>query len=454
MIGAASAEQEAQAVDVTVREWLLAGRQRIAVVVQDRLVARRARALLERAPGAGEGRGGLGVLDHQRRNGDRALARRRGRRLLLPRSARPDEIAVRVPRLAARGAPRRGVAARRLRAQGERGLRARQLHRARRGEARPGGAADARAHPAGRQRARARTPPHDPALARRAHGEPRRNRRCSTGLAADSAGAQLLELVGRLGDELAAGTLAVDFSEWRRWLARQLEAATFRDRAIESPVVFTSLAATRLRSFDAVLVLGAMPRTCPARTRSRMFFSQGVRAELKLPTWSERVSDMEEELAALIASCGRGRDHLAAHDRRRGQSALADLRAAVPRCTSSPTRTASRTARSRRGSRAAEVRPAGARAARWRRRGRPRPRRGSLLPRRISASAYNALVACPYQYYARYVLGLSELDEVEEEIQKRDYGSLLHDVLTTFHRAHPATSAHGARRGAARARSG
>ena len=49
MIGAASAEQEAQAVDVTVREWLLAGRQRIAVVVQDRLVARRARALLERA---------------------------------------------------------------------------------------------------------------------------------------------------------------------------------------------------------------------------------------------------------------------------------------------------------------------------------------------------------------------------------------------------------------------
>ena len=36
----------------------------------------------------------------------------------------------------------------------------------------------------------------------------------------------------------------------------------------------------------------------------------------------------------------------------------------------------------------------------------------TLLPRQISASAYKSLVACPYQYYAGYVLGLKELDEV------------------------------------------
>ena len=172
------------------------------------------------------------------------------------------------------------------------------------------------------------------AAARSRAGSPRSRRAwtksgCSTGLAADSAGAQLLDLMGRLGDELAGGTLAVDFSEWRRWLARQLEAATFRDRAIESPVVFTSLAATRLRSFDAVLILGGDAAHLPGPDPASMFFSQGVRAELKLPTWSERVSEMVEELAALIASCGEVADHLAAHDRRRGQSALADLRAAV-----------------------------------------------------------------------------------------------------------------------------
>ena len=49
LFGAASLEEEAAAADVRVRSWLLEGRQRIAVVVQDRLVARRLRALLERA---------------------------------------------------------------------------------------------------------------------------------------------------------------------------------------------------------------------------------------------------------------------------------------------------------------------------------------------------------------------------------------------------------------------
>ena len=61
----------------------------------------------------------------------------------------------------------------------------------------------------------------------------------------------------------------------------------------------------------------------------------------------------------------------------------------------------------------------------------------ALIPSKISASAYNALMACPYQFYARYVLGLAELDDVQEEIEKRDYGQLVHDVLAQFHRTHP-----------------
>src|SRR5690606_19209383 len=65
----------------------------------------------------------------------------------------------------------------------------------------------------------------------------------------------------------------------------------------------------------------------------------------------------------------------------------------------------------------------------------------ALLPRRISASGYNSLLACPYQYYARYALGLAEPDEVQEQIEKRDYGTRLHEVLTAFHRDHPRVTA-------------
>ena len=49
LFGAHSLEQEARAAELQVRRWLLAGKQNIALVAQDRLVARRVRALLERA---------------------------------------------------------------------------------------------------------------------------------------------------------------------------------------------------------------------------------------------------------------------------------------------------------------------------------------------------------------------------------------------------------------------
>jgi ATP-dependent helicase/nuclease subunit B len=55
------------------------------------------------------------------------------------------------------------------------------------------------------------------------------------------------------------------------------------------------------------------------------------------------------------------------------------------------------------------------------------------LPQRISPSGYNSLVACPYQFYARHVLRLNDLDEVREEIDKRDYGTWVHKVLQRFH---------------------
>jgi ATP-dependent helicase/nuclease subunit B len=56
------------------------------------------------------------------------------------------------------------------------------------------------------------------------------------------------------------------------------------------------------------------------------------------------------------------------------------------------------------------------------------------LPQRLSASAFEALRACPYRFFAERVLRLSEPDELDDEVEKRDYGTWLHDVLDVFHR--------------------
>ncbi len=437
IVGAASAEQEAQAVDVTVREWLIAGKRRIAVVVQDRLVARRARALLERAQVLVKDEAGwafsttsaatavgrwldvasgdcyhrdlLDLMKSPFVYHDWAREARRSAVWRLEGYVREESVIAGIANFIKLAEDRNDPEVRQMLARIRQGV----------------GTLGHRSRPIARWLA-------DVAASLGEIG-------VRDGLAADSAGVQLLELIDRLGRELADDRLEVSFADWRRWLARQLEAATFRDRAIDSPVVFTGLAATQLRRFDAALVLGCDAAHLPGPDPVAMFFNQGVRAELKLPTWSERVREMEDQLAALIASC----ETVVVTWQRmlRGEANLLSpiverLAALHLQSYGSDVRVHANTARLE----TAEVRAPGADATIGKTR-QPAPNApAALLPRKISASGYNSLVACPYQFHARYVLGLAELDDVQEMIEKKDYGSLVHRVLTLFHGAHPRVS--------------
>lgn len=63
----------------------------------------------------------------------------------------------------------------------------------------------------------------------------------------------------------------------------------------------------------------------------------------------------------------------------------------------------------------------------------PRPAAPQRVPLRLSASAYASLMACPYQFFARRMLGLGEAEEVREALEKRDYGEFVHRILQRFH---------------------
>lgn len=56
-----------------------------------------------------------------------------------------------------------------------------------------------------------------------------------------------------------------------------------------------------------------------------------------------------------------------------------------------------------------------------------------LLPMRLSASACEALRACPYRFFVLYLLRLREDDELDREIDQREYGNWVHEVLFDFH---------------------
>lgn len=256
------------------------------------------------------------------------------------------------------------------------------------------------------------------------------------GFRADAAGIEILQLLEALAVELAAEAITVPLAEFRRFLARRLEAAAFRDASIDSPVVFTSLEATRLRSFDCLLIMGADATQLTASGDGGMFLNQRVRSELGLPGAADRGQDLQRMLAGVL--CRSGQVLISWQRNRRGEPNLIaplfeQLRTLHELAWGDP---AADTGLPE----AIERLPSGAHA------DHPLPRPGAApapsitperLPASISASGYNALMACPYQFYARYLLRLREADEVQEELEKSDYGMRVHEILTRFHRQHP-----------------
>jgi ATP-dependent helicase/nuclease subunit B len=66
---------------------------------------------------------------------------------------------------------------------------------------------------------------------------------------------------------------------------------------------------------------------------------------------------------------------------------------------------------------------------------RPKPVGQALPVAHLSSTAYADLRHCPYRFFAQRQLGLREADELDAEVDKRDFGNWLHAVLQHFHEA-------------------
>jgi ATP-dependent helicase/nuclease subunit B len=438
LFAASSLEQEAHAIETQVRRWLIEGRQRIAVVALDRLVARRARALLERAKVMVNDETGwifsttsaatvvmrwLDAVSGSFYYQDlldllkspfifAGWEDRREAVFRLERIVRSESVVAELDRyLEAARADGDGALAVAL---------IEKLHHAARGFRRD-------------RRRRLHEWMSLLFLALGALGIDR-------GLERDPAGLQLLEFLRHRSRELSESDAVFSFGEWRQWLNRQLEGAEFRDTGIASPVVFTHLALTRLREFDAVALVGCDAGHLPGASTDAVFFNQAVRMQLGLPGREQEIAQIRDDLIGLLS---RSRATLITWQAlRNGEANLpspylerlqvfhrlawnsdlvdAQLAALLPSAQLPPPTFAR-----------VDVAPSK----------QPAPAiRGDLVPARISASGYNSLLACPYQFHARYALGLRETEEVREELEKRDYGQHVHRILKRFHEKHRVAS--------------
>lgn len=254
-------------------------------------------------------------------------------------------------------------------------------------------------------------------------------------LGADVAGRALLDLMEKRQNELGGNTALFSFSAWRDWLNREFEAASFRDSAITSPIAVTPLNAVCLRRFEAALLLGGDSRQL-ATAGNGEFFNQSVRRELGLRTREDGERELRRDLELLLSTV----PHVTV-TWQSVQDGEANLLAPELSLLSTLHQLAWQDDLHRRALPARdEPVPEEATAPALTLPAAPSAPRG-LIPQRVSVSGYASLVACPYRFFARHVLRLGEMDEVSEEMGKSDYGELVHRVLERFHARHPLVSA-------------
>jgi ATP-dependent helicase/nuclease subunit B len=436
LFGAHSLEQEARAAEVQVRRWLLAGKKNIALVALDRLVARRVRALLERA--------GVLVRDEtgwtlSTLSASTVLMRWLDAlqcdfyyQDLLDLLKSPFIFADQPPHERKRAV-----------------YQLEQLVRKHGVASRLQSFLDLAEGQAEVQTLLARLRQAAEALAKNsatlsgwllALRDSLAILGAVQGLEGDAAGAQLLRSLQTWQQELAADGTRFSRAEWRHWLAQQLDTGTFGDRSIDSPVLLTSLAATRWRSFDAALLLGCDAAHLPGEGGGSIWFNDAVRAALGLPTSETRKAQQRDDLLALLAM---NETVLATWQAsKNGETNLLSPYLEMLRALHELTYGDDLSERELGGLQdGAQVFSPGF----------PLPQPATmpapavppdLVPGRISPSGYNSLVACPYQFYARHILRLNEMDEVRESVEKRDYGEWAHHILHQFHQHYPVLGEH------------
>lgn len=445
LFGAANAEQEAWAAVLSIRGWLQGGAKYIAIVAQDRLVARRLRALLEREHILVKDEAGwristtsaatavsrwLDVVSEGFHHRDLLDLLKSPFVLFDVEAIRRRELVHRLERIIRR----HNVVE---------GLEAIVAAVARFDEA---SASDsdlrpliARLHQAARAQLPSRDDGHVPlgAWLNRLR-EALEVLGVARGLEHDAAGRQLIDLLRTRAEALADDRQPFTFHEWRGWLNGEFETAEFVDAGIESPVVFTQLAGTRLQRFDKVLLLGADAAHLPGSPAPARFFNQRVRASLGLSTQDATNEILRRDLVALFVLAGEVR--VSWQTQRDGEpnaaSPLVEVLQAIHRHGfDDPLHAVELSAWLRE-----TEPPAGDSSAEHPRRP-PRPQAAALTPAGVSVSGYASLVNCPYQFFARHMLSLNEADEVEEQIAKSDFGEAVHRILNAFHRRVPMTGA-------------
>ncbi|PRC92099.1 PD-(D/E)XK nuclease family protein [Solimicrobium silvestre] len=238
----------------------------------------------------------------------------------------------------------------------------------------------------------------------------------------DAAGQQVAQLLEKLREDCSQLSDTFSFAEWRVFINLQLESTALQGAKHDQRVLMLPLNGARLRSFDAVLMAGCDAAHLPSQPKEVLFFTNAVRRECGLITHEQRQRQQLRDFAELLSA--NSDVVLSWQSQQRGEENpvspwlerlnLCLQRAGLTRLETQQVQLSTQSLPT--------IIPQ-----------QPKPAAASLQPANLSASGYNSFLACPYQFFATRMLGLSSIDTLSDMPEKRDYGGWLHAILKTYH---------------------
>jgi len=249
----------------------------------------------------------------------------------------------------------------------------------------------------------------------------------------DEAGSQLLDVLDGMRQALVHSDVRLGWKEFSHWLHRNIEQCRFRPLLTGGGVELMGFAESRLYRFDALIIAGALREHLPGKIGTPPFFNDGVRAQLGLPGLRKRYTVLFHDFRRLLEAAPRVMISL--HRERRGEKLIPSpwveqLRtfhalaydetladpvldklmqmpnlAIVHRDTALPIPPKQPAARL----------PV------------------SMVPQSLTATSHQSLLNCPYQFYCAYGLALAPEEEIRAEMEKSDFGKHVHRILQAFH---------------------
>ncbi|MES2682516.1 MAG: PD-(D/E)XK nuclease family protein [Pseudomonadota bacterium] len=246
-------------------------------------------------------------------------------------------------------------------------------------------------------------------------------------LAGDAAGSRLLARVQELREALAGTTLKMQWRAFRALLDTALEDATFPAAHSNGRVQLLTLDQTQGLRADAVIVTGTTPALFASSVSP--FFNASVRRELGLPAAAAMQALALTRLRRVLEAAPRLRLLYAPEQAGEEAQAAAPLLAliAFARAAGHPLPVDAALAERAPLAEIAADSPLPAVAQHAAPAAVP-----LLLARPLSAGGHQTLIECPYAFHARYALGLKRLEEPDAPVDRSDYGDRVHRILHAF----------------------